>query len=453
MIRCTLVFLVLEILCCSATFGIFVRPEMIPTERLLKNTGAFLAKHPRDAAAHYTLGRIHYLAFVLGLDRLPAHRGGENELPKIANDELIGEPVAAMRQERAEELARAEFKLKPGALPDGDAERSRYFAAISRHQQELHESNWRPEKLSTEALLEHAVQARQAMDRALEIEPDNGLFHLGLASLLTQVADWNEEAKVDPLPPALRGGLRTQARAEFLLAWTKSYPADSKATHLPLLGLNEFVSYEAGQAFVRLAEQPAAKLSPGETAALARIQAAIDQQEKLPVGPITPMIVPLRPTGSIEELLAPNHLVEFDLRGFGVPELWSWLQPEAGLLVWDPEDQRDIRSGRQLFGSYTFQIFWPTGYDALAALDDNADGQLTGSELDGIGVWFDRNGDAVSSRDEVTPIKELGIRALATKTTGRDGSHPTNPHGVTNRDGRTTPSWDWITTPASSVAP
>ncbi len=374
MIRCALAFLALEVLFRSAACGIFVRPEMIPTERLLKNTEAYLAQHPRDATAYYTVGRIHYLAFVLGLDRLPAFRAGENDLPKVANDELIGEPVAALRQAHAEELARAELKLKPGEIPDGDEARSRYFAAVSRHQQALEKSNWTPEKLSTEALLEHAVKARQAFSQALEIEPNNGLFHLGVASLLTQIADWNDDAKVNSLPPALTGDLRTQARSEYLIAWTQAYPQESKATHLPLLGLSEFVSYEAGQAFIQLAEQPGLELTKDEKAALPRIHAAIDKQEKLPMGPITPLILPLRPNGAIDNLLAPDHLVEFDLRGFGVPELWPWLQPDAGLLVWDPEDRRDIRSGRQLFGNYTFQIFWPTGFDALAALDDNADG-------------------------------------------------------------------------------
>jgi hypothetical protein len=117
------------------------------------------------------------------------------------------------------------------------------------------------------------------------------------------------------------------------------------------------------------------------------------------------------------------------------------------LLVWDPLDQRTITSGRQLFGNYTFQIFWRNGYEALRALDDDGDGQLTGFELLGLSVWFDRNGDGCSARDEVSSVFDLGIRALAVCATTTDGPHPMNPGAVTFRDGRILPTWDWIAEP------
>jgi hypothetical protein len=107
------------------------------------------------------------------------------------------------------------------------------------------------------------------------------------------------------------------------------------------------------------------------------------------------------------DLLQPGSAVEFDLRGFGQAEHWEWIKPELGLLVWDPLDQRQVKSGRQLFGHYTFRLFSENGYEALARLDDNHDGKISGSELIGLAVWFDRDGDGVSSRFEVSPVHDL----------------------------------------------
>lgn len=140
--------------------------------------------------------------------------------------------------------------------------------------------------------------------------------------------------------------------------------------------------------------------------------------------------------------------MDFDLRGYGPRERRPWVKPELGLLVWDPERTGDIRSARQLFGGYTFQIFRANGYDALAALDDNGDSVLSGAELDGISVWFDRNGDGVSTPDEVTPLRDLGIVSLAVTMDGHHGIHPTNARGITLRDGRTLRTWDWMVEPA-----
>jgi hypothetical protein len=287
----------------------------------------------------------------------------------------------------------------------------------------------------------------------MELDKKNGLYPLGLASLFEQFADWNDDAKVASLPPALNGDLHARAREQFLNAWSLAYPEDARAKTLPIRGLSEFVSYEAGQAFLKLAEENAKTLPANEREAIPRVKAAIEKMEKLPMGAITPLLLALQPHAHLDELLAPQRVVEFDLRGFGMAEPWPWVNGDAGLLVWDPQDRRAITSGRQLFGSYTFQLFWATGYDALRALDDNADGQLTGAELEGLSLWFDRDGDAHSTLDEVSPLATFGIRSLAVDAPAFDGPHPTNPRGVIFTDGRTLPTWDWVATPARDAAP
>jgi hypothetical protein len=173
----------------------------------------------------------------------------------------------------------------------------------------------------------------------------------------------------------------------------------------------------------------------------------LEHLTSLKQGLVTPIVFSFRPAAHLDALLAPDTQVDFDLRGYGAQEQWSWVKPELGLLVWDPACSGQIRSARQLFGGYTFQIFRDNGYDALAALDDNLDGVLSGHELDGISVWFDRNGDGVATPDEVVPLPNLGVIAIAVTMDGHDGIYPTNTRGITFRNGRTLRTWDWIAIP------
>ena len=451
--RLALPFLAAAFLASAAPLrGMFAMPESVPVDRLISNTEAFLAAHPGKAEAHYTLGRIHYLAFILRAETIPTFRGRDGELPTPASDMFLGRPFETARQQHAEELARAEFGISEG-MPKKADDRQRYLQSVSKHRAELEKSGWRPATAAPDALVQHADKAVASFQKAIELDGKNGLYPLGLGSLFEQFADWNDDAKVAAPPPSLAGDLRAKARAQYLAAWSRANPDDSKAKSLGVLGLSGFVSYEAGQRFLKLAEPLAKTIPATEREAIPQVKAAIAKMEKLPMGAITPMVVALQPHAHLDELLAPERTVEFDLRGFGVAERWPWVKADAGLLVWDPQDRRAITSGRQLFGNYTFQIFWRTGYDALRALDDNADGQLTGAELDGLALWFDRNGDARSTRDEVAPLARFGIRSLAVDGPAFDGPHPMNPAGVTFTDGHRLPTWDWIAEPARAPAP
>jgi hypothetical protein len=101
----------------------------------------------------------------------------------------------------------------------------------------------------------------------------------------------------------------------------------------------------------------------------------------------------------------------------------------------------------QLFGSVTWWMFWPDGWRALAALDDDGDGWLSGAELDGIAVWRDRNQNGVSDPGEVVPAADAGIVRIATHAT----SGERNPRGVITRGGAL-PSLDWRVSPVEDLA-
>lgn len=143
--------------------------------------------------------------------------------------------------------------------------------------------------------------------------------------------------------------------------------------------------------------------------------------------------------------------VAFDADGSGLKRRWTWINPKAAWLVHDPKRTGKVDSALQMFGGVTFWLFWETGYDAMAALDDNRDGRLSGKELDGLALWHDANGNGVCDPGEVKPLAEYGIVSLACKYE-RDRSHPDQiahaKAGVTFANGRTRPTFDLVLHPA-----
>ena len=173
---------------------------------------------------------------------------------------------------------------------------------------------------------------------------------------------------------------------------------------------------------------------------------------------ITPIAIPLGEDVTTPPL-ASGAQVLFDADGSGIPRRWTWINKDAGWLVYDADSKGDITSALQWFGSVTFWLFWSNGYEALAALDDNGNGELRGDELRQIAIWHDRNQNGISERGEVRPLASHRIIALSTRYKPGDGltlaAH--SERGVILADGRTRPSFDVIlrttATRHSSTAP
>lgn len=115
-----------------------------------------------------------------------------------------------------------------------------------------------------------------------------------------------------------------------------------------------------------------------------------------------------------------------------LPDRWYEWQGSgsAPLLVYDPNHTGNIISASQLFGNWTFggrervalkdlgtnlssqAAPWGNGYEALATLDRDGDGEVSGGELHDLALWFDYNRDAKSQPGEVKRLGDVGVTRL-----------------------------------------
>ena len=135
--------------------------------------------------------------------------------------------------------------------------------------------------------------------------------------------------------------------------------------------------------------------------------------------------------------------VAFDFTGAGDRRAQGWLSTNAAWLVWDPNWRGEVRTGFDLIGARTWAASWRDGFQALAALDANRDGEVSGDELGGLALWRDENGNGVSEPGEVLPVQAHGIAALATRGARTRPGLMTAPRGVRFDDGATRPLYDW----------
>jgi hypothetical protein len=238
-----------------------------------------------------------------------------------------------------------------------------------------------------------------------------------------------------PFLPKPARATADQWREKALTAYRRAYrltlAEDLKREHMGPQA-DTAISLEAGEGIRRLLTgRPLTPAEKTELAAVERSLAALRNKPQV----VTPVLFSLNGAASLEELLDPGRSVLFDLAGDGRPERWPWVRPETGILVWDPEQSGRIASGRQLFGSVTWWMFWEHGYEPLAALDDNGDGWLAGREMEGLAAWQDRNHNGASDPGEVRPLTTVGIGRVAVRGFRRSEGELYHPRGLQRRDG------------------
>lgn len=279
----------LMLLFAAGVHGEFVPPQLAPVDRLLKSTQAYLRAHPAEAAAHYTLGRVHYLAFARGAENVPVVReAAEDGLPTVASDWALSFELYEARKQRADELALQDIGER-GPRPSAE-KASAFEEARGKRARQLEEQDWLPRgNLPASAMIAHASAALAAFREASRIEPKNAAYALALASLNEQFARWSAGQKVVKAPAELRALSLAAAREAYLRAYRLAIAGDLALGTVPPSGPASLVSHEAGYAFVRLADQERGKLKAADRAALDEVKAGLKKLKKLRMGPIPPL--------------------------------------------------------------------------------------------------------------------------------------------------------------------
>lgn len=435
-------------------------PRPVPLPQLLDYARRHLAANPNDSGAFYRLARIRYLAFTYGLESIQVF-GRVDEFKTIPatwaeDDEGWRETTERARLAEAKKVALSELGTEQEASMSRE-QREAFKIASERHFKSLTLRGWIPRQIEPRIRIAHAEAALRAFNEAIRLNGKEPLFHMGRVSLLKQFRDWSEAAKPGELPATLAGITDRDLMSGFWDAYSTARERLNNAAKTHVEFSCAEVCFEASVGYAQLAQLHYNELSQDERARFVQLEdglklaESISDKNKHRV--ITPIIFSLNPMKQLDELLDVERVVHFDLRGHGPKQSWTWVKPDTGFLVWDPERSGVIDSGQQMFGSYTWQIFWRDGYEAMSVLDADRNGILEDAELDSLSVWFDRDGNGVSDPGEVVTVKSLGIAGLRTQPTGKGANHVSNPNGLILQSGRELPTWDWLTAPVPHELP
>lgn len=268
---------------------------------------------------------------------------------------------------------------------------------------------------------EYLSQAIAAYKEVLALEPNEPTVLLGLGWCLSQAGERGDAVAV--LRKSADLAWQRESRRDASIPWDgRGYLEETARYLIPLL-------------------DPVA-----DAAELTLLRDRLKSVDEHAGRWITPIAVPLAPGLTALDIVDADARVRFDLDGRG-PHQWEWLMPNAAWLVFDRHRTGTATSGLDLFGNVTFWLFWRNGYDALAALDDDGDGEIRGTERNGFALWHDRNQNGTSERGEVRPLADWGIEALSTRYS-HDSQHPDeiawSRAGVRFADGQVRPTFDVV---------
>ncbi|MEN9866911.1 MAG: hypothetical protein RL748_2501, partial [Pseudomonadota bacterium] len=195
--------------------------------------------------------------------------------------------------------------------------------------------------------------------------------------------------------------------AQIVALSTSQVPA-LRTSHIQALSTRQLVAMETTDiAALTMAQVDA--LSTAQRAALTTAQLAV-----LPAS--SPIILDLNNDG-VQTINASSG-VQFDIFGTGSKVATGWVSSSDGLLALDRNHDGLINDGSELFGDATRLADGSqasNGYQALQALDDNLDGQISNSDaaFAKLRVWVDGNSDGLSQANELHSLTDLGITRIA----------------------------------------
>ncbi len=374
-------------------------PQIIyeaPIDRALENVRAMEGIEPTQR--ELALGRLNLLAYARD----------DGPFTYITEDNRLDEAGSVL----CSEVRPSRYEPEPPGTPDQFGPDDRCAAFDFQLGPRIETPRSPPATTSARGLL-RLNAARDHYSRALRAEPNNLRARLGYAYVLDRLGRTSEARS--QLRTIIKKGLPRLADEHS--EWEDHAVLTETAAHLSHLAT-----------------------SRADRARVERLRARLEASQ--PIIYVTPIVVPMRDV-PFSRLVDEASPVSFDFAGTGDRRAQGWLTSDAAWLVWDPEWRGHINSGFDMIGQRTWSVFWSDGFEALRALDDNRDGQLTGGELGGLALWRDENRNGVSDPGEVIPANVHGIAALSVSGNATRPGLITAPDGVRFEDGRTRPLYDW----------
>ena len=321
----------------------------IPVDRLVKNLETLVNAKPKDVRLRFNLARVHAMAF--------ASKTRETRVQKDHFNSTI-------KAERG-----AWFGYEPRHIP---------FQLIQTK-----------DAAKLKAAKAHLQLALRRYQEVLELDPKHLSANLGYGWCLQQAGKKKEAI--------------AQYRKTIEVGWEDEKPLPRDENDLDEPPIARTLPFR-GPGWYSVVAETSGYLTPlldpekdREELATLKERVAMSRIDRA----ITPIALPLSDGLEVADLTDLKARVPFDADGSGEKGNWSWITRDAAWLVYDQKGDGQVASALQLFGSVTFWLFWNNGYEALATLDDNADGRLSGEELQHLALWRDANGKGVRDNGEI----------------------------------------------------
>ena len=312
---------------------------------------------------------------------------------------------------RAHAMAYAK-KLAENALVETDKKNQLWFGFEPKQVPFASKQKKTNDKSKKESALAHLASAIKYYSAATKMKPADGTIQIGYGWCLQQ------------------SGKKKEAITAYRLALRQFWKQDQKKKFI----LGTLASDEAIGYLMPLLDKKK------DAAEIADLNEKLTKTRSMGRA-MTPIAVAIEPGAQLENILASNA-VRFDADGSGRLDHWSWIKPNAGWLVYDRQGNGKIDSAIQMFGNRTFMLFLNDGYEAMKLLDANADNRLSGIELQGLALWIDRNGDAVSNPGEVQSLDKFEIESLEIRSRLHSTGIRYAPSGVRYFGGETNATYD-----------